>query len=352
MEDHKIEKIKAALKDDQSRVLMDARIEFLRSGDEFAYYKSVDSVVDTQWHCPGLEQAVENLNAEGIIVFGCGHDGRETKRVLDLCKINLDFFVDSDCRKVGTKIEGVEVISIDDVVNKCKGYLVILGSRMHYQEMRQTLLSKEFPPEHILQTDYVLFQACTGNQYFDVFEPKKDEIFIDAGAYDGATIRDFVNWTKGEYKKIIALEPLAEMCNHIKEKCTQEHIRSVQIEEAAAWNKKEKLFFAEAKAGSRVEEGGETCINGIDIDSIAKDEMVTFIKMDIEGSELKALEGAKDTIQRNKPRLAICIYHKPEDIIELPSYILELVPEYKFYIRHYRSNICETVLYAMIEEAR
>ena len=49
---------------------------------------------------------------------------------------------------------------------------------------------------------------------------------------------------------------------------------------------------------------------------------------------------------RDKPRLAICIYHKPEDIIELPLYLLKLVPEYKFYIRHYCSNMWETVLYA------
>lgn len=56
----------------------------------------------------------------------------------------------------------------------------------------------------------------------------------------------------------------------------------------------------EAKAGSWVEEARETCIN-IDIDSIAEDEMVSFIKMDIVGSELKTLERPKDTIQRNKP---------------------------------------------------
>lgn len=69
--------------------------------------------------------------------------------------------------------------------------------------------------------------------------------------------------------------------------------------------------------------------------------------MDIEGSELKALEGAKATIMKNHPRLAICIYHKPMDVIEIPFYIQKLVPEYKFYIRHYASNMWETVLYAI-----
>lgn len=70
--------------------------------------------------------------------------------------------------------------------------------------------------------------------------------------------------------------------------------------------------------------------------------------MDVEGSELKALQGAKNTIINNRPRLAICIYHKPIDVIEIASYILELVPEYKFYIRHYTSHMWETVLYAVL----
>ncbi len=68
--------------------------------------------------------------------------------------------------------------------------------------------------------------------------------------------------------------------------------------------------------------------------------------MDVEGAELKSLIGAKNTIIKNKPRLAICVYHKPEDICEIPEYILSLVPEYKFYLRHYSSINWETVLYA------
>ena len=106
------------------------------------------------------------------------------------------------------------------------------------------------------------------------------------------------------------------------------------------------MHFAESEAGSCVAETGMSIIQGIALDEIVKDENITFIKMDIEGSELKALEGARNTIIRNKPKLAICIYHKPEDIIEVPFYLLSLVPEYKFYIRHYSSCLWETVLYA------
>ena len=76
------------------------------------------------------------------------------------------------------------------------------------------------------------------------------------------------------------------------------------------------------------------------------DEKVTFIKMDIEGAEYEALLGAKETIQKNKPKLAISIYHKPEDIISIPKLIKSMVPNYRLYIRHYSNADNETVLYA------
>lgn len=109
-----------------------------------------------------------------------------------------------------------------------------------------------------------------------------------------------------------------------------------------------RTFFTEELTGSRVEEEGGIVVNGLDLDSIVKEDRVTYIKMDIEGSERRALEGAKKSIQRYRPKLAVSLYHKFEDIVELPAYILELVPEYKFYIRHYCSDVCETVLYATV----
>ena len=74
---------------------------------------------------------------------------------------------------------------------------------------------------------------------------------------------------------------------------------------------------------------------------------VTFIKMDIEGAELEALKGSSKIIKKYMPKLAISLYHKKDDILEIPLYIKELVPEYKLYIRHYSNAGVETVLYAV-----
>ncbi len=80
---------------------------------------------------------------------------------------------------------------------------------------------------------------------------------------------------------------------------------------------------------------------------MVKKNRVTFIKLDVEGAELEALKGARDTIIREHPKLAICVYHKKEDIWEIPEYILSLSKEYRLYIRHYHWNPSETVLYAV-----
>ncbi len=170
------------------------------------------------------------------------------------------------------------------------------------------------------------------------------------GGYNGDTLFDFVAWSGGKYKKVYVFEPMSDMFQTIKKNVIKKHFIDVELYNNALWNKKEDLLFTEAKAGSYVTEKGKSIVKGISLDEIVKDEKVTYIKMDIEGSELNALKGAENTIRNSKPRLAICIYHKPEDILELPLYILGLVPEYKFYIRHYCSCIWETVLYAEISK--
>lgn len=83
------------------------------------------------------------------------------------------------------------------------------------------------------------------------------------------------------------------------------------------------------------------------IDNIPECADATFIKMDIEGAEQNALAGAEKTIRRNRPKLAICIYHSDEDMLDIPERVLALNMGYKLYVRHHFGTICETVLYAV-----
>ena len=80
-------------------------------------------------------------------------------------------------------------------------------------------------------------------------------------------------------------------------------------------------------------------------------EKVDFIKMDVEGSEKESLLGATQTIQKYHPILAVCVYHRPEDLYELTKTIVDLAQgySYKFYLRYYGPDLRELVLYALPE---
>lgn len=83
------------------------------------------------------------------------------------------------------------------------------------------------------------------------------------------------------------------------------------------------------------------------LDDVLSGERITFIKMDVEGSELEALKGAENIIKNQHPKMAICLYHKIEDFWQIPMYIKAIVPEYRFGIRHHcPANFNDTVLYA------
>lgn len=186
-------------------------------------------------------------------------------------------------------------------------------------------------------------------QYFDVFSPVKDEIIIDAGAYDCETALRFLEWGGENVKQIYSFE--LDPVNFVK--CKEKikgHEEKITLLNKGTWDKDEITYIAgSGGTGSSVSHGGNVKINLTSIDNVVKDNAVTFIKMDVEGAELKSLIGARNTIIKNRPRLAICVYHMLQDIYEIPGYILSLVPDYKFYLRHYSANQWETILYAYCE---
>ncbi len=70
--------------------------------------------------------------------------------------------------------------------------------------------------------------------------------------------------------------------------------------------------------------------------------------MDIEGSELRALQGSKMTIQKYMPKLAVSVYHNNEDLLEIYEFIKSLPIDYKIYLRHYNHSATDTILYAVL----
>lgn len=97
---------------------------------------------------------------------------------------------------------------------------------------------------------------------------------------------------------------------------------------------------------SSVDANGKEVVCADSIDNILAGRPATYIKLDVEGSELETLKGAVNTIKKYRPKMAVSLYHRPEDIIVLPLFIESLGMDYRYYIRHYQTRWCETTLYA------
>ena len=178
---------------------------------------------------------------------------------------------------------------------------------------------------------YLLSSFCDKSKvYSDILSLNENEEIIDLGAYDGDTIREFTAATGGKYKHITALEP--DKKSYKKLLKNTDGMKNISTLNMGVWSKRDTLIFdAEAGRNSKLSaEGVSVEVTDIDSLNIAP----TFIKMDIEGSEMKALEGAEKTIKKYLPKLYICAYHRNEDLFALPLKIKKLSEKYKIYFRH------------------
>lgn len=179
-------------------------------------------------------------------------------------------------------------------------------------------------------------------QYFEDFlNLKKNEVFLDIGAYDGFTTETFIK-NNPNYRCIHIFEPDKENMKKTKNKLNNQ--RDIIYHEIGLSNQKKTLTFNMNESCSRISENGETTIKVDKLDNIIKNK-VTFIKMDIEGSEGLAIEGAKKIIKKYTPNLAVSVYHKKYDIWKIPEQILKINKNYHLYLRHYTEGIAETVMF-------
>ncbi|WP_035043124.1 FkbM family methyltransferase [Desulfovibrio sp. X2] len=130
----------------------------------------------------------------------------------------------------------------------------------------------------------------------------------------------------------------------------------IEVVERGVWDEDDAvLSFIEGGGGSCIDESNSATvkIRTVTLDSAvaaAGLDRVDFIKMDIEGAELRALRGAEGVLRRFRPRLAVCLYHQPEDFCAIPEYLDGLGLGYRFHLNHHYVNEWETVLYAEATE--
>ena len=194
--------------------------------------------------------------------------------------------------------------------------------------------------------DYAFMEGFTNNhteQYFDkeLIPNIKNICFVDAGGYVGDTTSEVIT-NFPDFKKIYLIEPISENIRIAKRELG--HFTNIEFLICGVSNKKETLYFNEEKSFSTLYGKGTQSVQVDTIDNLIN-EKVDYIKLDIEGAEQDAIDGAKETIKQYKPILAICIYHKAEDWYKIPQKVLAIESAYDIYLRHYMEGIFESVMY-------
>lgn len=167
--------------------------------------------------------------------------------------------------------------------------------------------------------------ASSRDETFRLLSLRKDEHFVDAGAYRGDTVEELLRYTGGEYASILAIEPDRRNYRRLVE--TIGGLPRVDCRNVGAWSGPGQLSFSQTSGRNSAlsEGGGGTSVDSID--NLLAGNPATLIKYDVEGAEREALLGSRKTIARWRPRLLVSAYHRTEDIYALPLLLGELCGE-------------------------
>jgi len=178
---------------------------------------------------------------------------------------------------------------------------------------------------------------------YDLFPRIRDEVFIDCGACGGSSLKEFLEYNDNQFAGYYGIEPDKTNFENLERyifQLDQEKKKKMKIYNAAAYdNLGETSFFILNGPGSFQAFNGPNKIKTVKIDDILNKGRATYIKMNIEGSEVPALKGAEYTIKKYRPRMAIMGYHKTSDFWEVPILIKEYNEEYRLSLRSYMRNV-------------
>lgn len=340
-----------------------------------------------------------------IVLYGAGDFCQLSLKIFRENNIEPLAICDSNPLKIGKLFNGFTIMTFDSVISKYSDFDVIIAtSQSYYDQIKEYLLkfiphtrisppyfynailSKQFKSflstnksklnfiynrlndniSHVVMEDvfkgklthdmkYYMNISTTNDYFNEITTLTGNEYFIDGGAFNGDTLLTFINSVNNFFGKIYCFEPSKEAFSQLEatKKTVLGNDDRIVLYNSGLYDSNTKIGFnSSLPAGStRIEESlnDTNSITVLSIDSVI-DGRVTFIKMDIEGSELAALKGAEKTILKYKPKLAICVYHKFDDMLAIPEYIMSLGLDYKYYLRHHGTAPFyenETVFYAV-----
>lgn len=365
----KVNEICSFLEDDLSKIVLKQRF-FANLTDDLSYIHNMLELTGT-FDFDNALKSFENIDKhygiynqmdvlswiqnkkekKPIILFGAGNAARYFVSLFSAAHIEIEGYLDNNSN--ATHKEGIPIFHFARDFGKVKNSYIIITSLVYKEEMYNQLIALGIKKCDIYIPDENSLISYSEKVYFDesIWKAYDNEIFVDAGSYNLYTSYQFSKWCNN-YLKIYALEPDKDNFELCKNNLNKYNLKNVEFVNAGLWNENTVLNFShqgDLGAGSCLSEFGESSVKVVKLDDVLNGEKCTLIKMDIEGAELNALKGAAKTIEKWKPRLAICIYHKKEDIIDIPLYLKTLVPEYKMKMRQYSTYFYDTILYAYVE---
>jgi FkbM family methyltransferase len=340
---------------------------------------------------------MNKLEDQTFVIFGCGELGRRAVRNLRSCFVEPLAYCDNNRNLWGATLDGLPVLSPSSarLLFPTASYVVGIFNPSRVKQQLDELglkavsypyLCREFKfadttLRHLSGDDYVdattvfdlLADAYSQDEldYLlewhglshaqpaktrlhsdpkDIYFPQhlykmgQDEVFVDCGAFDGDTYLQFLHAADGKFKQAFLIEPDPRNVKSLPEN------DDVEVVQAAVSDHVGKVSFdAAGTAGSTITDAGSTQVRCVTLDYVfsGNRSTPTIIKIDVEGHELEVLAGAKETIKKHQPVLAVCAYHKPEHLWQIPQLIHKLNPSYKIYLRRYAEDCWETVYYAI-----
>jgi FkbM family methyltransferase len=356
----------------------------------------------------------ESPHWDSLVLFGCGMQGRKTLAGLREVGIEPLAFVDNNPKLCGVKVEGLEVVPPELAALRFPhaAYIMTIWSdRLGHPlgEVRTqmsnfgvssvfsfTALSRIFPetflpdffmdkPEKLLSSlddikntaeiwedqysleEYIAqiklrmtldLEAVTRVTDYRAYFPRdlftlstEKEVFVDCGAFDGDTLKDFLKEVDSKFKKFIAVEP--DVINYqrfrdLVHREYQTHSSKILPFNLAVGERRSIVRFTDSgSTESRIDDSGNIEVECRSLDELLENDQPTYIKMDIEGSERAALIGARKTIFRSRPVLAVSAYHNPADLWEIPLLISKMVSDYVYYLRPEKRAGWDLICYAV-----
>lgn len=349
---------------------------------------------------------IDSLNyLEKSYIFGAKELGRKILRTLQKEGISVAGFIDNNEKLWGTKINNLPVLSPKKLL-KIENPHIIIANR-YIAEINEQLSSlgiKNIIPHYVLTclfptkfpnvlhdgsikailsskpeikkiynlladdkskelfadliefrlklaTEY-LPKICQSEEYFpgNFWRLSNEEVFVDVGAYNGDTLKSFLKNTK-RFKKYIALEPdkknYDDLIKSIPENVEK---RVITICAGAGSRNTSEKFSGFGREDSLIDKNGTEQIKIVKLDDLLTDQLdvATTVKIDVEGYEPEVIKGMKEILIQSKPKIALCVYHRPNHLWTLPIMLIKQNKSYEknLYLRHHENELYGTVLYA------